>query len=607
MLALGSIGLLVITACSVAPTQGEILVLDAASLRLNQSTVLRDVALPHRFSPKDRAVANGGTYTLRFSLDALPGDIWAVYLAELRMNAVVHLNGRRIGDGGSIEEPIARNWNRPLLFPNPRNTLRGGENRIEIELYASPTSTPRLARVRVGAQRDLARIYERAVFRHITVRKVAVAFLWLIALATTVLAVRGAAPLSSLWLAATSWLIGFGQLDGLVRDIPVSTLAWQVTNTTAYVAGMVCFVVSVHRHVEIRAPRFEIALGVFAATLALGSAWIDSDHFVRATTGILSLSAAVLAYALWRAYRAGGGSTRRGIVALTIALLALGAIDAAHAVLGIGAEAPRASGLVPVVVAAFTGWMLLETLRQIVDRNDQLNAELDQRIADRERELARSHERLRTMERGATLTNERGRLVREMHDGLGNLLVSILALVEGGERRAPIIADALREVLDEMRLMLDSLEPDEDDLASLLGRVRARLSPRLVRAGLQVDWRIPVDASLPPLEPVTLHHVMRIVQEAIGNVIRHAHAETLSIRTRIEAIDGVEGIAVEITDDGCGMPDSAKTSRRGLAHMRKRADEIDGRLEIDASAAGTTIRVWFPVPQMRNGDPSIGR
>jgi hypothetical protein len=603
MLALGSTGVLSVAGCSIAPAEGEILILDRASLSLDENTAPQDVTLPHHFSIDDRAVNHHGTYRLRFSVDHLSKEVWAVYLAEHRMNAVVHLNGTHIGSGGSIEEPVSRNWNRPMLFTIPRNTLRVGENQLEIALYASPTSTPRLAPVRVGAERDIAPIYARAMFRHIRVRQISVAFLWLIALASTVLAARGAAPRSSLWLAATAWLIGFGQLDGFVRNIPVSTLAWQVANTTAYLAGMVCFVVSVHRLVGIRALRLEVVLGVFAAGIAIASAGIASEYFARATTGILSSSAAVLAYVLWRAYRAGGGSTRRGILALTLALLALGGIDAAHALLGIGTEAPRATGMVPVVVTAFMGWMLLESLRQILDRNDRLNAELDLRIADREHELARSHERLRTMERSATLATERGRLVREMHDGLGNLLVSTLALVEGGERRGPMIADALREVLDEMRLMLDSLEPNEDDLASLLGRVRARLSPRLIRAGLRVDWRIPVDDRLPALEPTTLHHVMRIVQEAIGNVIRHANATTLSIRTRPETIGGVLGIAVEITDDGGGMPKSAQASHRGLAHMYKRADEIGGKLDVDSSSSGTTIRIWFPVPEASNPEP----
>ncbi len=590
-----STGALLTLGCGVADPDVDVIELDRASLRLSDSIVPSEVKLPHRFSAADRAISNGGRYRFSFEIDEMPGEPWAVYLPELRMNAVVHLNGERIGDGGSIAEPVARNWNRPLLFLVPRGVLRTGENRLDVRLYASPTSTPRLARVHVGPERHLWSAHARAVFRHITVRQISVVFLWLIALATAVLAVRGAAPLSSLWLGATATLIGFGQLDGFIRDIPVSTLAWQVTNTVAYLAGMVCFVVSVHRLVGVRAPRFEAALAGLAALVAIVSATVASEYFVATTTGILSSSAAILAYALWRGYRSGSGGIRRAVVIFTLVLLSLGAVDAAHALSESTAVAPRATGLVPVVVAAFTGWMLLETLRQILDRNDQLNAELDRRIAHRESELARSHERLRAMERSATLAGERGRLVREMHDGLGSLLVSTLALVEGGEQRGAVIADALREVLDEMRLMLDSLEPDEDDLAALLGRVRARLSPRLARAGLRVDWQLPHDERMPPLEPTTLHHVMRIVQEAIGNVIRHAEAGTIAIRTHLEARGEAPGIAIEIHDDGKGLPPGAGASRRGLAHMRKRSDDIGGQLEFDSSTDGTRVRLWFPI------------
>ena len=134
-------------------------------------------------------------------------------------------------------------------------------------------------------------------------------------LGTVLVASLGAAPRSSLWLGVTAILIAVGQLDGFVREIPVSTQTWQVANVIAYLAGIACFVVSVHRMVDYHAPRFEFGLGALAVSLAVWCAASGPYAFITVATGILSSTAVLLAYALWRAYSAGSGSTRVGSAA----------------------------------------------------------------------------------------------------------------------------------------------------------------------------------------------------------------------------------------------------------------------------------------------------
>lgn len=583
-------------ACAPAEKREEIRQLERASFQaapFAPSAPAEQVMLPHRAPGTGAGSTRHARYRLAFDLDALPREPWAVYLPQARMNPVVRLNDRRIGDGGSTGEPVARNWNRPLRFEIERGSLRVGRNQLTLDLYASPTSELRLAPVRVGPQRLLGPIHDRAHWRQITIREASVGFLAVIALATTLLAMLGAIPLHSLWLAATAAFIGVGQLDGFVRDIPMSTRAWQVLNIASYLAGAVCFVASLHRLIDRPMSRFEFRLAIGATLLALATVLASPAKFGFIAGAALWSSALVLAYTLWRGYHEGTGSIRAGIAIFSASLLLLGGIDAAYVALVGPLAGPRAVGFLPIVVSGFMGWMLLENLRQILDRNDRLNAELDRRIARSERDLAASHARIRDMERSEALTGERGRLVREMHDGLGSLLVSTLAMVEGGEPRGPVIADALREVLEEMRLMLDSLEPDENDFAALLGRLRTRLTPRLERAGISVDWQLPHAARLAPVDPLALHHVMRIVQEAIGNVIRHAGAGWLYVRVRA---DEPGEIVLEVEDDGRGFETAtAAHSRRGIANMRKRAEEIGGRLEIEAGARGTCVRLSMPI------------
>lgn len=80
--------------------------------------------------------------------------------------------------------------------------------------------------------------------------------------------------------------------------------------------------------------------------------------------------------------------------------------------------------------------------------------------------------------------------MRDMHDGVGSTLVSTLALVERGNSTPEVVASTLREAVDELKLTIDSLDDSDHDLVTLLATLRYRLTPRLERAGLTVDWRV---------------------------------------------------------------------------------------------------------------------
>ena len=113
----------------------------------------------------------------------------------------------------------------------------------------------------------------------------------------------------------------------------------------------------------------------------------------------------------------------------------------------------------------------------------QANATLERRLAEREAELAASHERLRQVEREQTLMTERQRLMREMHDGMGSSLMTALRVIEHGERDRVDVAQVL-ECIDDLKISIDSLEPLDADLLALLATLRFRLGPRLEGAGL---------------------------------------------------------------------------------------------------------------------------
>jgi signal transduction histidine kinase len=164
-----------------------------------------------------------------------------------------------------------------------------------------------------------------------------------------------------------------------------------------------------------------------------------------------------------------------------------------------------------------------------------------------------------------------------------------LHLVEQTDAPKVEIAAELREALDTLRLTIDSLEPTDNDLLTLLGNVRYRLEGRLKRQGIALDWRV---HDLPPLDSLTpqnVLHILRILQEAFTNVLKHARARRIGVETGIVG----QEVFIRISDDGCGF--AGGRQGRGLANMKMRAQALGGRLDIQPSSAGTTLILHLPV------------
>jgi signal transduction histidine kinase len=218
-------------------------------------------------------------------------------------------------------------------------------------------------------------------------------------------------------------------------------------------------------------------------------------------------------------------------------------------------------------------------------------AELERRVQERTAELERTHERLLALERVATVAAERERLMRDMHDGIGSQLITTLQTVERGGCGPEEVGELLRACMDDLRLMIDSLEPDEASLQMALANLAYRLEPRLRAAGVALKWDVEDCAPL-PASGATLQ-VLRIVQEAVSNVLKHAGASMLRLATRRE-----EGaLVLQIADDGRGFAQcgAVGTAHRGLRNMRLRAQQLQAALDIESGVGGTRLTLRMPL------------
>ncbi len=202
----------------------------------------------------------------------------------------------------------------------------------------------------------------------------------------------------------------------------------------------------------------------------------------------------------------------------------------------------------------------------------------------------------------AARAEERRRIHRDLHDGLGPTLAGVCLGLEGTRQIAttdlaaaaaclPELETYARRAVDDVRRLVDGLRPVELDSTGLVETLRTRLAPldRPTTGGPALDVRLPPAEALDGLPEDTETAALRICLEAVTNVVRHADATTCTVELRRET----GALVVEVVDDGCGVAEAAP--HVGLLSMRDRAREAGGRLEVtDRAGGGTCVRAVLP-------------
>jgi signal transduction histidine kinase len=209
--------------------------------------------------------------------------------------------------------------------------------------------------------------------------------------------------------------------------------------------------------------------------------------------------------------------------------------------------------------------------------------------------LQQARERLVT-----TREEERRRLRRDLHDGLGPALASLTFKVDAArnllktdsERTETLLAGVRQQAQDaisDIRRLVQNLRPPALDEFGLLSALHEQAA-HYQHQGLELSFDIP--SSLPPLPAAVEVAIYRIAQEALTNVARHAQAQHCLLHLSIDA--GV--LQLDISDDGQGIPAGHRIGV-GLHTMHERASELGGSCTITrGTSGGTTIQARFPLP-----------
>lgn len=539
---------------------------------------------------------------------APPRPTW-VLLERARSMVHAYADGRLIWEGGRIAEPVQRLPNSPILFAlPPRNEPAGTAQTLLLRVAAVPGERGGLGRVYTGEHETLRSLRDSGRFWHIEAVYITSAVITVTAIYVLMLwrQTRGSAA-GYLALACAGFIWGLRNLN-LTRWSPAAAPPW-----LEWLGGFLATCGS---------GWFIGCLGLFLAPNYVAPAmprlarWITRVIWPFMVLGpllLLSPLPRAEALALWLALaipllltmsvglavfvRRNPSGTHVAFLVLYLLLIGLNVYDNFTLRSTVRFGDMYLNHFSGVAFFILITQLLVSRYGNLLRDFRGLNASLESRLFEREQELASQHRELTRLEAERAQLEERGRIMRDLHDGLGSQLSFALL-----QSRAPSrddqpghLAGLLQDCLDELRLAIYSLEPTATHAATVLGTWRQRVASSIESAGVKLVWAVDEVGEAGLLAQSEILSVLRIVQEAVNNTLRHARASTL----RLGLSAAPDGLLIELADDGCGVPacTPAGSAGHGLMNMRRRASDIGARLDIDTALPGTRVRLLLPRPR----------
>ena len=552
-------------------------------------------------------------YRLRFHLEAVPSRGLAMYVVAFNRTGRLFVNGQYVRQFGALTEPLPLNWNRSQYAFFAPGLLRAGDNEIEIQQRAYPWEQAWLAPVQLGPEdRLLAKWRLRVFWQNELVRILGVST------ATIGLFLLGVwlgrrTHAMYFWFGCVSLLWTAISLDYFALYPPLPAHLWEHCMELAQVLRGVLMFMFTLRYCGKRWPLVEFGAWAY---LVLGAAamfseglpsyaidlWYLGTLIASAVYCVMLVRQGLRVSLLEGAMLAIAGGTQIALSGYDLWLFSSDTwtdrVYLAHF------SAPLFVGVVATI--------LIQRFVESLNAYERLAGVLEQRVSEKAAELERNYEQLMEARRNQTLAIERGRIMSEMHDGIGSQLTLALSLVRRIDREANPdgngedgqVATVLRESIEDLQLIIDSLEPVENDLLTVLGTLRYRLQDRLGKGGIELQWNV---VDLPPLPMLTPHSVLsilRIVQEAFANCLKHSGARRITVTTGLTGEPGHDEQAhIAIIDNGSGI--EARRAGRGLENMRRRAAALAGTLQISSRPGFTEVLLVFPTLREKPPDRVI--
>lgn len=558
---------------------------------------LRRVALPYQWDHEHPGRGGRARFTLGTSQQVKPdGQSWALYFPRIGNRFRVFVNGVLLADEAIDPQANIDHAKTPELVVIAPGHIRGGDS-IDIDIWCDPTRRGGLSFVEFGPSAVLTAKYKSA-FNWRTGGSLGIA---------AISAALGALGLL-LWIGQRSLLyLAYGLAETIwalrVSDLLIVAppLRWPIWGSVvdlalAWYVGLLAVVSLRVLHVSARwitpALLGYMIVSAFVCVLRYqpGGRWLWTA-WIGVMLAIAIACAATVIRSAWVLRRS---EETLLAIALVLAIVA-GVRDWMSSWAGLaGFGDPPLARYVTVLFGLSIAWIFARRYTSAVVELGESNRRLEQRVAERERELRAAFESARQTEQRAATLAERNRLMRDMHDGVGSLLSAALRAIDHQHGDPQAARGFVGDALEELKLTVDSLQPNGDDLGTVLGSIRFRLQDRMQAAGIECGWEVPQLPRLNNMGPAAVRSIQHLIVEAFGNAMRHGNASRIALRARA-AEPPDDRIVIDIEDNGVGFDTTRPARGQGIRIMRERAADLGGSLELN-SAPGQGCRVRIALP-----------
>jgi len=562
------------------------------------------VNLPHTmastdFEPKGSLVR----YTLRFDLATLPDEAMGIYVPKMSLAGSVSVNGQFFGvcERGQLKE--VRCLHRPYLFKVPVSMLKTGANELQFEIYANARQSNGLSSVVIGPVETLdSHLY---LWRYWLQVDLMAGLSWLSGLlGVMALAVGIVLRKDSvyLWFGLTSLVNAVATASVFMSRpmVDADVFSW-IIFASRFASGHLLILMFVSFFEKLKPRLYAGVLSYTVISVALIGLSDNNRTLVTVLYLPLLLSVllmpALMVYWTWQ--------TRQ--FSHIFATLMMGLITVASSFDWLrftGESAFTGLYLIPYAYSGslfMFGGMLLLLLVTALIRSKNQSVELETRVQERTAELNEVHDRLMHSEIDRTKTQERQHMLQDMHDGFGSQLVIAKMMVEQNQMTQAGLGRLLEESIADLYLLVDTLGNSDNYLPNALVDFRFRTQQRLMGSTIQLHWNLQVDHA-PEVSPQVVLQILRLVQEALNNALKHAKAKHIYLDFTYDEV--ASQWTISVADDGVGMGENMLFGR-GQTNMMARARATGGKLSVSNSHLtlsvthpGTLVKLVVPLQKM---------